>query len=96
MYKYFDINDKWGKGFITHKDREHLHFVIIGKVARVISDKEEKIEKWKERVGVIEITGTEAEVDIKQYRLDGLINRKAQTEEELIDIQSKIDALKVV
>ena len=95
MYKFFDIDDKWKKGFITHKDREHLHFIVIGKIARVISNKENFIDKWAKRVGVTEITDEKAEADIKQLTLNGLINTKAQLENELVDVKSKIKITEV-
>ena len=95
MYKYFDIDDKWGKGFITHEDREHLHFIVIGKIAKVISDKEGEMDVWAKRNDVKEITEEKAEADIKQFQLNGFLNRKADINKELIDIQSKIDALEV-
>lgn len=96
MYKYFFISNKWDKGFITHKDREDLDFVVTGKIAKVVGSKENKIDEWADRVEVTEITEVKALADIKQWQLDGFINRKAQIENELVEVQNKIDALKVV
>ena len=95
MYKYFDIDGKWRKGFITHKDRKDLHFIVIGKIAKVISDKENKIDKWAERIGVAEMAEDKAEADIKQHQLDGLTYEKTRLEASSVGVQSKIDILEV-
>jgi len=91
MLKYYNISDKWCKGFITHNDRQKLKldFVVTGQIAKV-TGKEKDIEKWAARTEVEEITEEVALAAIKQHTLNGLMNRKAQFESELIDIESKI------
>jgi len=92
MYKYYNISDKWGKGFITYDDRQKLKldFVVTGQICKVTGE-EKAMEKWAERTEVKKITEEVALADIKQLTLNGLINRKAQLESELIDVESKIN-----
>lgn len=95
MYKYYNISDKWGKGFITHDNRQKLKldFVVTGQVCKVTGE-EKDIEKWAERTEVKKITEEVALADIKRMTFNGLINRKAQLESELIDVESKINEVK--
>ena len=95
MYKYFNISDKWGKGFITYDDRQKLKldFSVTGQICKVTGE-EKNIEKWAERTEVKKITEEVALADIKQQTYNGLINRKAQLGSELIDIKSKIIEVK--
>ncbi len=91
MLKYYNISDKWGKGFITHDDRQKLKldFTVTGQICKVTGE-EKEIEKWAERTEVKKITEGTALADIKQLTLNGLINTKAQLENELVDVESKI------
>ena len=91
MYKYYDIGDKWSKGFITYDDRQKLKldFTVIGQICKVTGE-EKDIEKWAERTEVKKITEEVALADIKQQTFNGLINTKAQLEKELVDVENKI------
>jgi len=91
MYKYYNISDKWGKGFITYNDRQKLKldFTVTGQICKATGE-EKGIGKWAERTEVKKITEEVALAGIKKYILNGLINRKAQLKNELIDVESKI------
>jgi len=91
MLKYYNISDKWKHGFITHDDRRKLKldFVVTGQICKVTGE-EKDIEKWAERTEVHKITEEVALAEIKQLTFNGLMNKKAQLESELIDIESKI------